>query len=347
MVTAPAPPRVIPGGRYTNEFIFHVVGEKWLNHSPLERQSRNCGRIGLEVRSQTLFDQAAALAKLLKPVYTRLGERVLEAPVIHVDETRWPRLDKKAETNYTVWTRTTPDIAHYAILGSRSQSAADCLLKGYEGTIVVDGYAVYECLARDGPDLHLANCWAHVLRRLRDQLKAFPKECDQGMRLIGEIYEIEREVEGPFPGDAEAQRQRLDLRDEKSRKAVANFFDWCTTVGAPPRSKLGETVRYALKRRKGLSRFLDDPRIALDNNAAERSLRDVVIGRKVHYGSKSKRGTEVASVFYTLFETAELCGVEPMRYLRAATEAALESPSRVLLPQDLIGAEVAPMPPAG
>lgn len=339
VVTAPASPRVIPGGRYTNDFILHVVGEKWLNHTPLERQSRNLARLGLEVRSQTLFDQAFALAKLVRPIYDRLGERVLEAPVIHVDETRWPRLDKKAETNSTVWARTTPDIAHYSILGSRSQSAADRLLKGYEGTLVADGYTVYESLARDGPDLYLANCWAHVLRKIRDQEKNFPKESHRGMSLIGELYKIERKVEGPFPGDAEAQRQRLELREKESRKAVDDFFDWVATVAAPPKSGLGKAVRYALKRRQGLSRFLIDPKIALDNNPAERALRDVVIGRKVHYGSKSKRGTEVASIFYTLFETAELCGVEPMGYLRAATEAALETPSRVLLPHELMGSK--------
>ena len=105
-------------------------------------------------------------------------------------------------------------------------------------------------------------------------------------------------------------------------------------TGALPRSELGKVVRYMLKRQKGLGRFLENGRIPLDNNAAERSLRGLVVGRKVHYGSKSKRGTEVAAIFYTLFETARLCGVEPVGYVRAAMYQALENPGSALLPHE-------------
>jgi transposase len=98
---------------------------------------------------------------------------------------------------------------------------------------------------------------------------------------------------------------------------------------------MGKAISYMLKLWKGLTRFLDDPRIPLDNNAAERALRGVVVGRKNHYGSKSKRGTEVAAIFYTLFETAKLSGVDPRAYVTLAANRAIADHGAVTLPSDL------------
>ena len=108
-----------------------------------------------------------------------------------------------------------------------------------------------------------------------------------------------------------------------------------------PRSDLGKAVRYMLERWTGLTRFLDDPCIPLDNNAAERALRGPVVGRKNHYGSKSLRGTQVAALFYTLCESAKLVGVDPHAYLLTATEAALATPGAVTLPDALLTAGTA------
>ena len=102
-----------------------------------------------------------------------------------------------------------------------------------------------------------------------------------------------------------------------------------------PRSKLDKAIAYMLKLWEGLTRFLDDPRIPLDNNAAERALRGVVVGRKNHYGSKSKRGTEVAALFYTIFETAKLSGVDPRAYVTLAAKRAIADHGTVTLPSDL------------
>ena len=330
VMTAPAPPRVIPGGRYSLDFIVQVVADKYLDAIPLQRQTGIMGREGLEVHSQTLFDQAWAACEHLLPVY----DLVLEAPILHADETRWPRLDSKKLSNWTVWGRITPEIAHYAILPSKSRKAADELFAEYKGLIVVDGYSVYESLARDGPDLQLVNCWAHVLRKFRDISEKFPAACSRILDLIGRLYKVEREVPGPFPGTAEAQRERARLQAEKSRDIIDEIRGWAHTSVGLPRSDLGVAVRYMLKRWEALTRFLDNPCVPLDNNAAERALRSLVVGRKIHYGSKSKRGIQVAAVFYTLLETAQQCGVNPVRYLRAALQHALENPGSALLPQD-------------
>lgn len=335
VVTAPMPPRLIPGGRYSTDLAIQVAVSKYLDHAPLERQSREMDRHGLVVSTQTLWDQLEALARTAEPTAEALGRELIKAPVIHADETRWPLLDGKSSP-WTVWSRCTPQIAHYTILGSKSTKAASPLFSGFEGIIVVDGYAVYEKPARAGPHLQLANCWAHAARKFVECRDNFPLQCQKVLELIKALYEVERQVPGPFPGDEPAQRLRAELREKFSRPLLSKIHDWaCTEVGLPA-SELGQAVKYMLRRWGPLTVFASNPLVPLDNNAAERSLRGPVVGRKNHYGSKSKRGTEVAAVLYTLLETAKLNGLEPASYLRTVVERALRVPKTVTLPTDLL-----------
>jgi transposase len=158
------------------------------------------------------------------------------------------------------------------------------------------------------------------------------------LQLISKLYAVEREAPRlGFPEAEEALALRAQLREERSRPLVARIYA-CTEdlrQKSLPRGALGRATEYLLGMWKGLTRFLDNPRIPLDNNAAERALRGVVVGRKNHYGSRSKRGTEVAALFYSLYESAKLAGVEPRSYLLEATHAALREPGTVTLPHDL------------
>ena len=162
--------------------------------------------------------------------------------------------------------------------------------------------------------------------------------CAEIGTLIGELYAIERLVPGPFPGDAAAQTLRQQLRHDRSRPILDRMWEWATVQVGLPRSDFGKAVRYMLERWTGLTRFIDDPRIPLDNNAAERALRGPVVGRKNHYGSRSLRGTQVAAVLYTLCETARLAGVDPQAYLLNAAYAAIARPGTVTFPDALIPA---------
>jgi len=126
------------------------------------------------------------------------------------------------------------------------------------------------------------------------------------------------------------------LRHERSRTIVHEIQTWALAQRVLPESSLGKAIGYLLGLWTGLTRFLDDPRIPLDNNRAERGLRGVVLGRKNHYGSRSRRGTEVAALFYSLIESAKLGGVEPKRYLLMAMRAALVDRTAVTLPYDLL-----------
>lgn len=112
--------------------------------------------------------------------------------------------------------------------------------------------------------------------------------------------------------------------------------DWCYAQRASPGSELRRAIDYLLRLWPSLTRFLDDPRIPLGNNPAERALRGPILGRKNHYGSRSVAGTKVAALFYSLLETAKLCGVDPAAYLRSATLKALAAPGTATTPRDLL-----------
>jgi transposase len=336
VVTAPGPAQVMPGGRYAPEFGVGVAVAKYTDHLPLERQVRMMAREGLVVDSQTLWDQIQAIARHLEPTYEALGRRALDAPVINVDETRWAMMGAAAPAAGTVWGVHAPGIAFYRILAGKSADEGRQVLAGYRGTVVVDGFAVYEVLARDGPGFALAHCWAHTKRKYDDIAAQWPAACDEIGALIGELYATERLVPGPFPGDAAAQGVRHQLRQERSRAVIDRIWQWATVQVGLPRSDFGKAVRYMLERWAGLTRFLDDPLVPLDNNAAERALRGPVVGRKNHYGSRSLRGTHVAALFYTLCESAKLVGVDPHAYLLRALHTAIARPGAVTLPEDLL-----------
>ncbi len=344
VVTTPAPPKLIPGGRYSTEFAAEVAVGKYLDHSPLERQSRTMGGEGLVVSSQTLWDQIEALARVLEPSYQALHERVLSSPVVHADETHWRLMDRQGSSKWWVWSLASQEVVFYRLCGTRSAKAARAILAGYEGTVMCDGYSAYKTLAqgkkksdpRAGPPFRLAHCWAHVRRKFVEAKPNYPEPCAAALDLIGELFAVERTVRrGAFPVDEEALKLRQQLRCEHSKELVDELKGWALDMRSKvlPRSGLGKAIHYLLNHLSGLSLFLEDPRIPLDNNLAERELRGVVLGRKNHYGSRSKRGTEVAALFYSLLETAKLVGEEPRAYLLRATRAALNVPGTVTLPE--------------
>lgn len=346
VATAPGPLRLATrpdarGTRYAPEFAIEVAIGKYLDHLPLERQVRIMRREGLTIDSQTLWDQIATVADVLRPTYTALGRYVLEAPVVGADETWWRLMERPVAKRWWVWTLSREDAVVYRILETRSQQAARELLAGYTGIVLADGYGAYEALARAGPGFTLAHCWAHVRRKFIEAEPHYPTPCREVLDLLGQLYAVEREVPTlPAAAAVETAHDLLALRGrlraERSRALVHEIQAWALAHRALPESSLGKAITYLLGLWAGLTRFLDDPRIPLDNNRTERGLRGVVLGRKNHYGSRSRRGTEVAALFYSLIESAKLCGVDPKRYLLRATRAALADRATVTLPHTLL-----------
>ncbi|MEK7703309.1 MAG: transposase, partial [Myxococcota bacterium] len=192
------------------------------------------------------------------------------------------------------------------------------VLGDYDGTVVCDGYTAYEKLRKKGGRFRLGHCWSHVRRKFIAAEKSYAREAGAIVNLIDELFAIERLCPTGPPDDEERLRLLLALRQEKSQWVIKALECWDLELAGKvlPKSTMGKALAYMAKLWPGLTRFLTDPRVPLSNNASERVQRGVVVGRKNHYGSKSKRGTEVAALFYTLIESAKLCGLEPKAYLR-------------------------------
>jgi transposase len=334
VVTAPPPPKLAPGSRYSIAFAVEVAAAKFLDHLPLERQAKIMRREGLVVDSQTLWDQINLLAHHLAPTVQAIRGSVLESAVVGADETPW-RLMGGHPKRWWVWALTDGELAAYAILDSRSKEAASEVLRSYRGIVIADGYGAYEALARAGPSFRLAHCWAHVRRKFVEIEENFPAESKEMLDLLRELYAVEALVASPN-GNEDALRLRAELRATRSQEIVRRIRDWALAQRRLPRSGLGQAIDYMLGLWTGLTAFLKDPNIPIDNNGVERALRGVALGRKNHYGSRSRRGTEVAALFYSLFESAKLTGVEPKSYVLRAAHAAIAEPGTATLPTSLL-----------
>ena len=342
-IASPAPPpKTIKGGRYTAEFAVEVAIQKYLDHLPLERQVKIMKREGLVIDSQTLWDQILALARHYEPIYDALYKHVMKSEVVHADETPWFMLKKGRRKQYYAWGAACHDAVYYRIDPSRSKEAAKKLLGDYTGTVVVDAYSAYQAVSRDGKDggkARLAFCWAHVRRKFLDAEPNYPDECKEALDLIGELYEVERQVPNPWKAEGKEREEIFaslaKIRYEKSRAILDRIKSWAYDQLSLPQSTFRKALEYMLGHWNGLTVFLQDPKVPLDNNLIERAIRGPVVGRKNHYGSKSVLGTKVAAIYYTMIETAKLQGVDPKQYLLEAAYFSIHMPGTVFMPSDI------------
>lgn len=311
--TAPGPERAAVGGRYSLAFGIKVALDKYLDHVPLARQERILDRHGLTVSSQTLWDQLFAMARRLRATNDALFAHVMAQPVIGLDQTGWPRLDGRGSKPWQMWCLTAPGVVVHRIRDDKSAATFAELVGNYQGVIVCDALKTHEAGAREGPGIRLAACWAHVYRKFEEAAADHP-EAERALDWIGKLYEIDRSADGDVERLAE-------LRRGPSAAVLADLKAWLPSQYVLRTLSIGNAAAYTEANWARLTRFVDDPRIPLDNNATERGIRGPVVGRKNHYGSKSRNGTLVAATFYSLVETAKLHDVDPARYLLEAVRA--------------------------
>jgi transposase len=333
--TAPGPDKLTPQGRYTLAFVAHVATAKYLDHLPLYRQTQQMARQGLAVTTSSLCDQLEQLALLLRPSCQALHAEVIAEPVVGVDETPWPVLDK-ANQRWWAWSVASRGAVYYRIAKTRSHRDADKILEGFSGVAVCDAYSAYPALrsarGAKGEQLALATCWAHARRRFVKAEQHQPQAA-AALEIIGRLYAVEAKArEFAEPGSQPWYDKLAELRATESVAALSDLDAWRASISVMPRSALGKAVNYLDNQRRGLRMFLRNPQIPLDNNDAERAIRGLALGRKNHYGSKSRDGTETAAILYSLLETAKRVGVDPEGYLCAAVLAAKRPCPRTLTP---------------
>ena len=315
VAAAPGPQRGRKGGRYSLLLVMAVAVAKYVDHLPLERQTRRMRRSGLKVSSQTLFDQLAAISQELLPTYRALFWWVLSQEVVGVDQTGWPRLNDQVR-DWQLWNVSVPGKASfYAARLRKDTETALHMLSNYSGTVVCDEMKSHAAAARAGPGkIDLSRCWSHGRAKFFDAENDFP-EAGPILDDIAELYQIEAR------GLAEGKKALAKLRRELSAPVTCAIHEKLLAIEQsrhPEGVSIRVAARYSLRNWKELTRFLSDPSIPLDNNFTERALRQPVVGRKNHYGSRTQRGADTSMVLYTLLETARLCGVDPATYLHEA-----------------------------
>ena len=345
IVQAEAPSRPIERSIAGPGLLAHVLVSKFSDHLPLYRQSEIYARDGVELDRSTLADWVGASGRLLAPLVEVLRRHVMSAEKLHADDTPVPVLAPGLGKTKTgrLWTYVrddrpagdeTPPAVWFAYTPDRKGEHPKAHLSHFRGMLQADAYAGFDRIYEAG-SIQEAACWAHVRRKFYDlQVAHKSPVAQEALRRIGELYAIEADIRGRKP------EERRQVRNERSRPLLDSLKQWLEeTLGKLSRkSDTSLAVRYALGRWEALMRYCDDGRLEIDNNAAERALRPVALGRKNYLFAGSDRGGESAAVIYSLIGTAKLNSVDPESYLRNVLSRIAEHPiNRIeeLLPWNL------------
>jgi len=320
----PAPSHPIARGHAGPSLLAMILASKFLLHQPLNRQSATYAREGVEIDVSTLADWVGASVATLDPIVQAIRTHVFRGERIHADDTTVPVLAKLKTITGRIWTYVrddrpfrgkVPPAAIFYYSRTRAGEYPRAHLAGWAGIMQADAYAgyneLYEARRRPAP-IQEAACWAHGRRKFFElaKLAKAPIACE-AVRRIDELFEIEREINGRAP------EQRLAVRQERSKPRVAALEAWLREQRdrISAKSEIAKAINYSLNRWAAFTRFLDDGRICLSNNAAERAVRGVAIGRGNWTFCGSDAGGHRAAAVYTLVETCKLNDVDPQAWL--------------------------------
>jgi transposase len=334
----PAPFHVVPRGWAGPSFLAMLLFEKYGQHQPLNRQAERFAREGVPLSTSTLADQVGAAAAVLLPLYRRIEAHVLAAERLHGDDTTVPVMARGKTDVARLWVYVRADrpfagadppaaLFHYS--RDRRGEHPRAHLASWSGILQADAYSGYGELYRDGrtpgPVLE-AGCFAHARRKffeLADVEGAARKKSRgerigmiypialEAVRRLDALFDIERGINGKPAAD------RLAMRQEHSAPLMAELHAWLTAqLARLSRSHdLAKAMNYMLRRWEAFTRFLHDGRVCLTNNAAERALRCVPLGRKAWLFCGSDRGGQRTAILYTLIQTARLNHIDPQAWL--------------------------------
>lgn len=319
---APMPSLPIVKGVPGPGLLAHVLVSKFADHLPLYRQAQIYEREGVHLDRSTLAGWVGQASALLDPLVEAVGVHVLGGSAIHTDDTPVPVLDPGRGKTKTgrLWTYVrderpygshAPPAAWYRYSEDRKGARPQAHLKDYKGFLHADGYAGYERLYTQGTITEVA-CLAHVRRKFFDIAEATGSPvAGEALTRIAALYGIEKDIRGSPP------EHRRIIRQKRAKPLFKDLACWLDTVlpSLPGRSELAKAVRYAITRAKRLEIYLDDGRLAIDNNAAERAIRGVALGRKNWLFAGSDAGGTRAAAMATLIETAKLNDVNPQAWL--------------------------------
>jgi len=346
IVQEPAPSRPIDRGLAGPALLAHVLVSKYAYHLPLYRQTEIYEREGVELDRSTLADWVGGASRVLAPLVEAVRRYVLEAGKLHGDDIPVPVLAPGNGQTKTgrLWTYVRDDrpagdtaapAVWFAYSPDRKGEHPQKHLMSFTGTLQADGYAGFQRLY-EGGQIQEAACWAHARRKFFDLEQAHASPiASEALSRIGQLYGIESEIRGRSPDE------RLQIRQTRTRPLLDQMHGWLQKTSAKLSSKsaVAVAIRYALSRWTALLRFCEDGCLEIDNNAAERALRAVAIGRKNYLFAGADSGGQRAAAMYSLIGSAKLNGVDPEVYLRSVLTRIADHPiNRIneLLPWNVI-----------
>jgi len=333
MVQEPAPSRPIPGSMASAALLAYILVSKFDDHIPLYRLNEIFARMGADVPDSTLLDWCGRAMKVLMPLIERIEADVMTSDLLHADDTPIRVLDKSLRDrglgkgvkkgriwayirDQRPWAGASPPGAVYTFAPDWKEEHVHRHLANTRGILQADAYKGYAKLYAPDPDgtprLREAACWAHLRRDFHDEWsKTKSAIAREALDRIGALYDIEREITG------QTADIRLAARQKHSAPKVDAFFAWAESQLAliPGKGDLAKAFRYGLSRRAAFSLFLEDGRVAIDNNPAERALRPIGTGRKNWLFAGADTGAETLARAMTMIETAKMNGLDPQAYL--------------------------------
>lgn len=339
IVNTPREPGVLTGSFASPEAIAYIMTQKYVMYSPLYRLEQEMERAGIKLTRQTMSNWILhASDDWLKPVYEQLHRELLKRSVLHADETTLQVLKEpgKAATgkSYMWLYRTSGDAEHPIVLydyrPNRKSENAEAFLRGFSGWLHADGYQGYHKLPEQ---IRVVGCWAHARRKFDEALNALPKEtrvgseAAKGVALCSSLFKIEETL-----SELSAE-ERLKQRREQAKPVLDAMLSWAEGLipKTAAKSALGKALYYLTSQWPYLIRYLEDSRLEVSNNRAERCIKPFVMGRKNWLFANTPAGAQSSAVIYSLIETAKENGLDPYRYLlwifREAPKAAASDPA--------------------
>jgi transposase len=328
VIVARKPPLPIPGGKAGPGLLAHVIVSKAADHLPLARQERIHGRHGVSFPRQTTCDWWLKCAELFTPLSELMKEEVLSSRVVGTDDTPVKIRDahrKRQSTGYLwpYWGDERHRLVVFDYTPGHSRDGPANFLKHYRGYLQADAAGLYDHLY--GPEIIEVACWAHARRKYHEVRRLEPVRAQIALTYIGQLYAVERELRERCAGewlqlelDERASRVAAE-RAQRSRPVLAQFRQWLDAEwpGLLPKNPLREAMEYTLRQWDALCRYTDDGWLSIDNNAVERAIRSIAVGRKNWLFCGSDRGGQAAAVHFGLMASCARNKLDPFIYLCA------------------------------
>lgn len=314
------PNRIVEGSSYSDDMIIDVVSSKYCDLIPIERYVQMAARGGLmNLPPQSLIELTHYFASFVFSVYNLIKDEILKARVIHADETPHKMLEGSSTKSWYLWGFSTPTLCFLDCHDTRSGDIAIDVLKNSNCKILIsDVYSGYDRAIRltnverqksQQSIIKNANCNAHA-RRYFFKIRQSYKEAEFYLELYHQIYQLNADSKGKTESEILELRSQMKSRFEEMQKQAEK------EISIYPKGKYKTALNYFLENYSGLTLFLTDSEVSIDNNAQERLLRSHVVGRKTWYGTHSERGAKTAAVLFSIIETCKINNVNPRIYFQ-------------------------------